>query len=266
MAQPLRQPAPRVALVSELLAARVGQGEQALDVGATLVELKPAATIAARTGAAAMAREVFGPPVLKTERLLLRPLMLLDRDPFVALLSSNREHLAATMNVHAPGERDERCFERLLGATTHDEERGYGVRRAICRVDGSPAGSTPPAVPPWGLPVGMVHALGVRTEPDGTRTADVGWWIGSAHSGQRLASEALDAFVRFALSPGGLDLHELRAAILPTNPSSARVATRAGFRALVGEDCIARIQGVWTRHQQWLVRRSDLAALATRAR
>lgn len=60
------------------------------------------------------------------------------------------------------------------------------------------------------------------------RSASVGYWLGEAHTGEGLMSEALEAVCRWAFD--GLGLERLEAAILPGNNASIGVIQRVGFR------------------------------------
>ena len=59
------------------------------------------------------------------------------------------------------------------------------------------------------------------------RTAEIGYWLGEAHWGQGIATEAVRAFAVWALAT--YDVARLEAGVFGWNPGSARVLEKAGF-------------------------------------
>jgi len=59
-------------------------------------------------------------------------------------------------------------------------------------------------------------------------SAEVGYWLGRRHWGRGIATEALTAFTSWAFAT--FDLHRLYAHAFATNPASARVLAKAGYR------------------------------------
>lgn len=75
----------------------------------------------------------------------------------------------------------------------------------------------------------VIGAIGLKMREDVFRRgAEVGYWIGEAHWGNGLATEALGGITRYAFET--LGLRRLSAGVFANNPSSARVLEKAGFR------------------------------------
>lgn len=59
------------------------------------------------------------------------------------------------------------------------------------------------------------------------RTAEIGYWLGRAHWGRGIATEALAAVAEYAFE--AFDLVRLEAQVYEWNPASARVLEKCGF-------------------------------------
>jgi RimJ/RimL family protein N-acetyltransferase len=181
--------------------------------------------------------EVLAPDAWRTSRLLIRAMLPADADQLVPLLAANRDYLAQGLNVHAEGETDAACFERLLASSREGEATGLCVRRVCSLHDGTL--------------VGMVHLLGMQIGL--TPRADAGWWIASQFAGNGLASEAVTALVTYALAdrPKGMGMLHIEAALTQTNTASQRAAAAAGFTKLPGVHSSIRLGPRWTQHEIW---------------
>jgi RimJ/RimL family protein N-acetyltransferase len=60
------------------------------------------------------------------------------------------------------------------------------------------------------------------------KVAEVGYWIGQAHWGKGIATEALRCLSRYAFET--FDLVRLQAPVFEWNRASARVAEKAGYK------------------------------------
>jgi RimJ/RimL family protein N-acetyltransferase len=140
--------------------------------------------------------------------------------------------------VRQDGETRDACFDRLLALTDEGEHTGKAWRRAI--IDHS------------GAFVGMAHMLDIKRGL--TYRGDAGWWIATPHTRRGYGTEAVGAMIEHAMRdlPGGLGLHEVQAAIHPTNAPSKRIAERAGFRLLPGHATSIRLGQRWILHEIWL--------------
>lgn len=93
---------------------------------------------------------------------------------------------------------------------------------------------------PFAIEIGgeLVGAVGVSRDESGPM--ELGYWIGEPYWGQGIATEAARILVEFAFDI--LGEQRLTAGYFKENPSSGRVLTKLGFRA-VGEEtrfCLAR--------------------------
>jgi RimJ/RimL family protein N-acetyltransferase len=71
--------------------------------------------------------------------------------------------------------------------------------------------------------------------------AEVGWALGAAHRGRRVASRAVRVLLAWAGETWGI--HRIRALIEPGNVASERVATACGFVAVRGTPVLVESRG-----------------------
>lgn len=73
-----------------------------------------------------------------------------------------------------------------------------------------------------------VGGIGFRSETDvHRRSAEIGFWLGEAHWGRGIMTEAVRTVTAYALE--NFDLCRLHAEVFETNPASARVLEKAGY-------------------------------------
>ena len=152
------------------------------------------------------------PPVLRTERLMLRPFSANDAAD-VQRLAGDRD-IAATA-VRMPHPYEEGMAEAWIAS--HDEawSEGVAVAIAIASSDGATLlGST-------GFNFALEHAK-----------AELGYWIGKPYWGHGYATEAVREVVRWGFED--LGLFRVYAHCVKGNRASARVLEKAG---LVFEGC-----------------------------
>ena len=77
-------------------------------------------------------------------------------------------------------------------------------------------------------------------------TGTLGYWIGQPHSGQGVATAAVQGVVGYAFDK--LKLHRLEAACLPSNHGSRRVLEKSGFRNEGRARAYLKINGEWADH------------------
>lgn len=178
--------------------------------------------------------EVNDRTVLRTPRLLLRPLAEADRDQFIALVVRSRAHLDRWSALHRPGETDQELFARQLELTRLGDRRSTAVRRAIFLHDATLIGSC------------NLNSIsrGLQFESDSN------WWIGAEFAGKGLATEAVRALTDHALRelPEGLGLHRVFAGIRPDNAASIRVAAKCGFTRQQQVKSYLNVGGAWELH------------------
>jgi ribosomal-protein-alanine N-acetyltransferase len=81
------------------------------------------------------------------------------------------------------------------------------------------------------------------------QSAYVGYWIGSAHSGQGYMTEGLALAVAHAFDT--LGLHRLEANIMPSNAPSKALVRRLGFHQEGFSPRYLEIAGRWEDHERW---------------
>jgi len=147
--------------------------------------------------------------------LTLRPLGYADRAAFTEALNRSRLPLRRWIPLEKAGETPADYFHRQLQRTIKGDQSGTACRRAIFLSDNTFAG--------------MVNII--KIERGMEWTAELNYWIDSAHAGKGLATKALETLLdhTFADMPMGLGLHQVRAMICLDNPGSVRVAEKLGF-------------------------------------
>jgi ribosomal-protein-alanine N-acetyltransferase len=109
--------------------------------------------------------------------------------------------------------------------------------------------------------VGEVSLGSVQRGP--FQSANVGYWIDEAHTGNGYMPEAVAVILRFAFED--LGLHRVEAAIVPRNARSRRVAEKLGMREEGTSERFLQIRGVWEDHvryaitsEEWAVRKDEI--------
>ncbi|MFZ4573544.1 MAG: GNAT family N-acetyltransferase [Phycisphaerales bacterium] len=193
---------------------------------------------AARAVAAASSRgepvELLAPNLLRTSRMILRPLRESDREGFLRMIRSSESELKKWVHPHREGESDEELFVRHLALCREGEARGIAARRVAILDDGRIAG----CFNLNSISRGLVFE------------ADFAWWIATDLWGQGLGTEAAQAMLDLAFLdlPRGLGLHRVQAAIHPINERSLRMALRLGFKLQEGARVSVRVGDRWEAH------------------
>jgi RimJ/RimL family protein N-acetyltransferase len=167
--------------------------------------------------------------MIKTERLLLRPIEPTDLPRLVALVNNWR--VASMLSpVRFPyGQADGEAFLAFLA--DNPEERAFAIVTEV----------------------GFIGSGGLH--PDGAGGTAIGYWLGEPYWGRGYMSEAAGALVRHAFETDGLDA--LTSAHFTENLASARVLQKLGFR-YSGEserDCLAR--GCKVAAREMILNRAD---------
>ena len=184
------------------------------------------------------ALDVSDRSVLRTARLVLRPLIDTDRRAFVELVRRSRAQLDRWSALHRPGESEDELFDRQLELTRSGERRSTSVRRAVLLADGT-----------------LVGACNLNSISRGLQfESDCNWWIGTEFCGRGYASEALRALADYAVRdlPDGLGLHRVFAGIRPDNAPSIAVATRCGFVRQQQVKSYLNVGGAWELHDMYV--------------
>ncbi len=213
-----------------------------------LTELKPVASAAHTTSPAgggvavatatstpqSRAVEVLAPNVLRTSRMVLRPMRATDRDEFLRMVRDSRAELLKWVHPHREGESDEQLFERQLVMCRDGDERGLAARRVAVMDDGRMAG----CFNMNSITRGLIFE------------ADFTWWISSDLVGQGLGTEGAEAMLDYAFLdlPRGLGLHRVQAAIHPDNARSLSMARKLGLKRQEGATVSIRMGEDWQPH------------------
>ena len=148
------------------------------------------------------------PPILVTERLILRGWRRADLEPFA------RMNADASVMEHFPGllsRRESDAFVRRIEATFR--ERGYGLWAIERRLDGTFLGFT-----------GLIDQT---FEAPFTPAVEVGWRLAAEAWGYGFATEAGREAVRYGFVEAGLD--EIVSMTTPANVRSRRVMEKLGM-------------------------------------
>lgn len=179
--------------------------------------------------------EVHAPGLVRTARMVLRPLRESDRPEFLRVVRLSRDHLERFSCLHRDGETDEQLFDRQLEMARVGEQRGTAWRRVGVLHDGSIAG-----------------CFNLNTITRGlTFEADANWWISREAVGRGLGTEGAGAMLDHALAdlPVGLGLHKVHAAIMPCNGAGLRLARKIGMRRRPDAKVSIRIGDRWEFHE-----------------
>ena len=182
-------------------------------------------------------------PIMIGQRVLLRYPSHTDRDEFVALRRSSREHLERWEPIPPSGLDlySNEAFDRELEThSTPDSQRWL-----VCMKDS-------------GAIAGRIALGNIERGP--FQNGRFGYWIGAEYAGQGLMSEALSLAVHHAfnnIEDGGLGLHRVCANIMPSNIASRRILERVGFVKEGYSEKYLQIQGEWEDHERWAMTREN---------
>ncbi len=148
-----------------------------------------------------------GPPEIRTDRLVLRPLRLSDA-PAVRELAGAREVAENTLTIPHP--YPEGAAEAWISSLGPAFLRGELAVFALTGEDGR-----------------LIGAMGLKIEPE-DGIAELGYWVGVPWWGRGYATEAARAVVAYGFRD--LSLGRIWARAFVRNPASTRVLEKAGFR------------------------------------
>jgi RimJ/RimL family protein N-acetyltransferase len=149
------------------------------------------------------------PVVIRTERLLLRPLGPEDSSALQAVAGERR---IADTTISVPHPFGPAEAGRWISACLKDSASGHRLGLAIL-----PEGS--------GKLIGYIGLHHIDPEHG---EAEISFWIGSAHEGRGLVSEACGAVIDHGFA--ALGLNRICAFHMTRNPGSERVLAKLGFQ------------------------------------
>lgn len=173
-------------------------------------------------------------PVLRSDRLRLRPPIMADHPAWADLRARSRAFLEPWEPLWPEDDLEKSAFRRRLKRYANEIRDGIAY--------------------PWFVfdaatdtLLGGVTLAQVRRGV--TQTGTVGYWMGESHAGRGVMTEAVGLVARFAFNTQRL--HRLEASCLPENRRSIRLLEKVGFT----REGVARrylcIAGTWRDHLLW---------------
>jgi len=148
------------------------------------------------------------PPVLRTDRLILRPFDSGDASDLLRLFADPE-----VVRYWSTGAwTDIAQAEAMIAEAQQGYRDGALQRYAIALADSNR----------------LIGICNLRGRFEQNRRCELGYALGSAHWGRGYAGEALEALLGHAF--GALDLNRIEADIDPRNEASARLLEKLGFR------------------------------------
>jgi ribosomal-protein-alanine N-acetyltransferase len=172
--------------------------------------------------------------------VLLRPATYEDHSEWAALREASREHLTSWEPAWNPEDVKERSFRQRVRHYGQLLQSGVGVPLLVFRRSD-------------GVLLGGVSLSNIRY--GASRSAAIGYWIGSAFSRNGFGKAAVSALVEYAFD--GLGLNRIDAACQPENLASRRLLASVGFRQEGFAQDYLKINGVWRDHLLFAVTARD---------
>lgn len=168
---------------------------------------------------------------ITSDRLLLRPPAMIDRDDWIELRRKNREALMPFEPRWHEKSLHPRAFKTRLARQSRLWKLGLSCSFLIFRKDDET----------------LIGGINLNNICRGAaQSASPGYWLGEEFQQQGYMTEALDRIIVYSFE--GLHLHRLNAATLPHNGRSIKLLRRVGFE----EEGFARnyiqINGEWQDH------------------
>lgn len=174
-------------------------------------------------------------PVVRAERITLRPPRLSDHPAWAELRAESRDYLQPWEPTWPADDLSRAAFRRRLGVYAREMElqNAFPFFVFVTEADGRE-----------GPLAGAITLSNIRRGV--AETGTLGYWIGQPHAGQGVGTAAVKAMQDFAF--GALKLHRVEAACVPTNHASRRVLEKSGFRHEGLAKAYLKINGVWADH------------------
>ena len=145
------------------------------------------------------------PPVIETERLVLRPFTMEDV-PGVVEFAGSEETYRGTLCMPRPYTEE----DAVKWISSHNSQffNGTGMESAIT------------------FNRQFMGVVGLSINKEHNR-AEIGYWLGKPYWGKGYTTEAVRAIVRYAFEE--LELNRITSRHFPHNPASGKVLEKAGF-------------------------------------
>ena len=179
-----------------------------------------------------MHRKLLEPPVLGTERLLLRMAEESDIPAILKYLSENRAHFAPWDPPQPRNFETLEHWQERIRSQHEDFESDRAVRFLMFGL------SEPDRV------LGSISLSAIQRGP--AQYCNLGYQIAETEQGKGLMTEGLRAVLEFAFGP--LHLHRVAANYVPHNVRSGAVLRRLGFNVDGYARDYLRIGGRWQDH------------------
>lgn len=171
-------------------------------------------------------------PLVRTERLVLRPAQVSDAAVVAAFLRDNQDHLNRWSPAPPPEYLTEAWWARRLEAEAADRAADRGVRFLLATPDD---------------PAGMIGWAHFSTIVRGVwHCANLGYALGAGHEGRGYMVEGLRGAIAEMFGPR--NLHRIQANYMPANARSAKVLRTLGFKVEGYAYDFLRIDGRWEDH------------------
>jgi ribosomal-protein-alanine N-acetyltransferase len=180
------------------------------------------------------------PPVLRGERVYLRPPQIGDWSDWARLRAASRDFLTPWEPTWTSDELTRLAYRRRLRRYQRDARDGFGYAFFIFHQGSDEL-------------LGGLTLSNVRRGV--TQSCSLGYWMGRPFAGQGYMKDAVRALLPFVFHD--LGLHRLEAACLPSNEPSKAVLAAAGFTEEGYAREYLRINGAWRDHVLFSLLASD---------
>jgi len=170
-------------------------------------------------------------PVMKGDRVALRPMAMADYPAWAELRAKSRQHLVPWEPAWSNDELTKAAFRLRVRLSQRDMRDDLGFSFFIFARSDSAL-------------LGGISLTNIRR--GASQSASVGYWMGVQHAGKGYMSEAASLMLAFAFD--SLALHRVEAACMPANAASIRVLTKLGFKREGLARHYLRIDGTWQDH------------------
>ena len=168
---------------------------------------------------------------ITSDRLLLRPPAMVDRDEWIALRKRNRDHLVPFEPRWHKKSLLPHYFKTRLVHQSRSWRLGLSCSFLIFRRSDE----------------ALIGGINLNNICRGAaQCASPGYWLGEEFQGKGYMTEALDRVIVYAFE--GQKLHRLNAATLPHNGRSIKLLRKIGFEEEGFAKAYLQINGEWQDH------------------